>query len=172
MRNDPAGLRAVLTQEAGTRPACALPYEPYCDGGLSGDGRRVAIRLRAGNTRFGARAAGVPFNIYRHGTGAGGGMQAGTYAVAAGDVLDTAFARTHSTSGRYDVDVHAPNGFTGATGDVRRPAVTGGMPLSLRAGAGSGRAGKQPWCQGRWPDLHAGPVGYDTVRAGGAGPCG
>ncbi|QIP35037.1 phosphocholine-specific phospholipase C [Komagataeibacter rhaeticus] len=111
LRNDPAGLRAVLTQEAGTRPACALPYEPYCDGGLSGDGRRVAIRLRAGNTRFGARAAGVPFNIYRHGTGAGGGMQAGTYAVAAGDVLDTAFARTHSASGRYDVDVHAPNGF-------------------------------------------------------------
>ncbi|MBB2155707.1 phospholipase C, phosphocholine-specific [Gluconacetobacter diazotrophicus] len=111
LRADPATLRRVIRQEPGTRPACALPYEPYCDGGMSKDGRLVSLRMRAGTTLHGARSAGLPFNVYRHAAAPDGGMQAGTYAVAAGDTLSTAFGGSAFLDGLYDVSVHAPNGF-------------------------------------------------------------
>ncbi|WP_130731879.1 phosphocholine-specific phospholipase C [Komagataeibacter xylinus] len=127
LRANPARVRESVMQESGTRAASPLPYEPYCDGGVSADGRQVAVHLRAGTTRFGARAAGVPFNIYRHGVTAGSGMQAGTYGVAAGDALDAAFAQSMFRNGLYDVDVHAPNGFyrrySGKKGGLRLQAA-------------------------------------------------
>ena len=136
LRNNPAKIHETIGQEAGTRPACALPYEPYCNGGLSADGGHVAISLHADRARFGTRAAGVPFNIYRHGVAPGGGMQAGTYAVAAGDALDTTFALKHFANGLYDVDVHAPNGFY-----RRYRGARGGQRLQVEARylAGPGR---------------------------------
>ncbi|MBB2205574.1 phosphocholine-specific phospholipase C [Gluconacetobacter takamatsuzukensis] len=116
LRADPATLRATVRQEPGTRPSCALPYEPYCDGGLTPDGEQLALRLRAGRALHGARAAGLPFNIYCHGMVPDPPrrqttMQAGTYAVAAGDTLDTAFDLAHFAGRLYEVTVHAPNGF-------------------------------------------------------------
>ncbi|MBB2159219.1 phosphocholine-specific phospholipase C [Gluconacetobacter sacchari] len=125
LRADPATLRDTVRQEPGTRPACALPYEPYCDGGLSADGSQVALSLRAGTALHGPRAAGLPFNIYCHGIGPDAAMQAGTYAVAAGDTLAESFALP--ADGRYDVTVHAPNGF------YRRFAGRSGGPRLLAA---------------------------------------
>ncbi|MBV1834388.1 phosphocholine-specific phospholipase C [Novacetimonas pomaceti] len=111
LRDDPAKVHETVRQEAGTRPACALPYEPYCNGGISADGRLAVIHLRAGKERFGARSAGVPFNIYRHDVKSDSGMQAGTYAVAAGDMLNVSFPISTFVNDIYDIDVHAPNGF-------------------------------------------------------------
>ncbi|WP_264812039.1 phosphocholine-specific phospholipase C, partial [Gluconacetobacter johannae] len=124
LRDNPGKVRETIGQEAGTRPACALPYEPYCDGGVSADGEQAVIRLSAGKGRFGARAAGLPFNIYRHGVESDGGMQAGTYVVAAGDTLETSFAASGFSNGLYDVAVHAPNGFY-----RRYKGVQGGLRL-------------------------------------------
>ncbi|GAA4478535.1 phosphocholine-specific phospholipase C [Gluconacetobacter asukensis] len=141
LRTDPASLRTMVRQEPGTRPSCALPYEPYCDGGLTPDGEQLALRLHAGQKLHGARAAGLPFNIYRHGvaldgTRKKGAMQAGTYAVAAGDTLDVAFDLTSFAGRQYDVSVHAPNGFY-----RRFKGRQGGLCLQAECGYlhGSGR---------------------------------
>ncbi len=126
LRDNPQKMRETVKQETGTRPACPLPYEPYCNGGISADGKAALIHLRAGKDRFGIHAAGLPFNIYRHGVKTETGMQAGTYAVAAGDTLDSAFALSEFRNGLYDVAVHAPNGFyrlfRGAQGGLRLQA--------------------------------------------------
>ncbi|WP_454690049.1 phosphocholine-specific phospholipase C [Achromobacter aloeverae] len=111
LRAQPGRLRETVRQEPGTRPSCALPYELYADGGLAPDGRQVRLRFKAGRAIFGERSAGAPFNVHRHGLSREGGMQAGTYAVAAGDALDVAFDAAEFAAGRYDVIVHAPNGF-------------------------------------------------------------
>lgn len=111
LRDHPDRLRQALWQEPGHRPACALPYEPYCDGGVSPDGRHIMLRLKAGADLYGQRAAGLPFNIYCHTSPEMSAMQAGTYALAAGDALGASFEMASFAQGRYDVDVHAPNGF-------------------------------------------------------------
>ncbi|GBR06406.1 phosphocholine-specific phospholipase C [Acetobacter oeni] len=111
LRADPTKMRETVRQEPGSRPACALPCEPCCDGGLAADGQRVALHLEAGTTLYGARAAGLPFNIYCHNASVNGAMQAGTYAVAAGDRLDVSFEMSGFPDNIYDVSVHAPNGF-------------------------------------------------------------
>lgn len=100
-----------MRQEPGHRTACALPYEPYCDGGVSADGKRITLRLKAGTALYGRRASGLPFNIYRYTNPADEQMQAGTYAVAAGDTLDIPFEMASFANGQYNVAVHAPNGF-------------------------------------------------------------
>lgn len=104
-------VRKAVQQEPGTRSASALPYEPYCDGGFDKNGSLFALRLHAGNNIHGSRAAGMPFNVYCYDVKAGSGMQAATYAVAAGDTLRTAFDLSQFKNGLYDIAVHAPNGF-------------------------------------------------------------
>src|SRR6202012_5235991 len=44
----------VPHQEEGIRPACALPYELYADGGPGANGEYFEIRLSAGNQVHGA----------------------------------------------------------------------------------------------------------------------
>jgi phospholipase C len=100
-------------QEPGTRPACALPYELYVEGGLSPDGTQFELQLTAGNTVHGNRAAGAPFNVYlRDLNGASGrGFRAATYAVKAGDTLHPQFPLSFFADSKYSVEVYAPNGF-------------------------------------------------------------
>ncbi|OUI80915.1 phospholipase C [Gluconobacter sp. DsW_056] len=107
LRAQPDLLRETVRQEPGTRPACALPYELYCDGGVQAGERRVHLKLRAGRSVHGERSAGAPFNVYDY-RNDGRDMQAGTYAVAAGDDMDVTLP---VVEGLYDVAVHAPNGF-------------------------------------------------------------
>lgn len=111
LRAVPADVRQTLQQEPGTRPASALPYEPYCDGGIEKKGGVIALRLHAGKDLHGSRSAGLPFNVYYHDVKTASGMQAATYAVAAGDTLITTFDTSSFKNGLYDVSVHAPNGF-------------------------------------------------------------
>ncbi|MFT9067690.1 MAG: phospholipase C, phosphocholine-specific [Acetobacter syzygii] len=108
---NPQQLRQYAKQEPGTRPACALPYELYCNGGLGTDRKTVVIELKAGKALHGSRSAGAPFNIYCHGTQQTDGMQVGTYAVAAGDLLKENFETILFNNNIYDISVHAPNGF-------------------------------------------------------------
>ncbi|MBS1815764.1 MAG: phospholipase C, phosphocholine-specific [Acidobacteria bacterium] len=109
--NRGAGLMAQ--QEKGTKPACALPYELYADGGVSEDGKYFELRLRAGDKMHGARSAGAAFNVYLRGAK----FQAATYAVKAGDTV----VRRYPMSMFDGIEVHAPNGFY--------RSFTGAMPV-------------------------------------------
>jgi len=99
-----------VRQEPGTRPSCALPYEPFADGGIDATGNLI-IHLRAGKELHGEKSAGLPFNVYRYGADTLPGLQVGTYAVTAGDAFDVHMAIDAFKGDKYDIVVHAPNGF-------------------------------------------------------------
>lgn len=108
-------------QEPGTRPANSLPYELYADGALSADGKTFVLTMKAGTAAHGTKSMGAPFNVYLHNNGT---MVAATYAVKAGDTLTQSFA---VSSGRYSIDVHAPNGFFRSFRGIAK------MPVTVRA---------------------------------------
>jgi phospholipase C len=97
-------------QESGIRPACALPYELYAEGGLNTDGTMFELFMTAGNKVHGKKAAGAPFNVYLR-RASRTGMQAATYAVKPGDTLHKQFPLSLFENGKYSIEVHAPNGF-------------------------------------------------------------
>jgi phospholipase C len=130
-KDDPAGFRklsaeeiaevsakpALLNlQEKGTRPACALPYELYCDGGLSADGKSAEIGFAAGNIVFGKQAAGSPFTVYapvRYNDESSKDEICRNWAfgVKAGDRLSYNWPLESFENGKYHLRVHGPNGF-------------------------------------------------------------
>jgi len=105
--------RFTSHQEPGTRPACALPYELYAEGGLTSDGSTFELQLTAGDSAHGRRAAGSPFNVYLRNLhdSSQSGFRAATYAVKAGDTLRPHFPLSLFKDSKYSVEVHAPNGF-------------------------------------------------------------
>lgn len=108
-------------QEPGIRPACALPYELYAEGGVSADGASFELCMTAGNKMHGTTAAGAPFNVYLRNLhpDAGGSLRAATYAVKPGDTLRQQFPLALFVNSEYSIEVHAPNGFYRAfTGDA------------------------------------------------------
>jgi phospholipase C len=124
LRAFPTDIRKTIQQESGTRPSCALPYEPYCDGSIEKNGGVIALRLHAGTNVHKNHAVGLPFNIYYHGVKASSGMQVATYAVAAGDTLNITFDTSSFKKQVYDVSVHAPNGFyRGYKGQLNGPQL-------------------------------------------------
>jgi phospholipase C len=121
-------------QEPGIRPSCAIAYEIYSDGHLNGDRTQFEVKMQAGDEIFGSRALGVPFNVYIYGAtssrplvtdnSSAPKMQAATYVAKVGDVLNCSFALSSFSGGKYDVAVHAPNGFfRGFLGDNSDPAI-------------------------------------------------
>jgi phospholipase C len=110
INHNPQTSQFTSHQEAGIRPACALPYELYAEGGLNADGTMFELFMTAGNQVHGKKAAGAPFNVYLR-KGSGAGMQAATYAVKPGDTLHKQFPLSLFDNARYSIDVHGPNGF-------------------------------------------------------------
>lgn len=119
---DPAGSALMPRQEPGKRPACALPYELYADGGLSEDRKFFTISMQARRDVFGADAAGSPFRVYttepywKEGSEEKEekSYEAGrvwNYAVQAGDALDDRWPLEAFEGGRYHLRLHGPNGF-------------------------------------------------------------
>lgn len=106
-------------QEKGIRPACAIPYELYVDGQLKGDS--FEVKMKVGNKVFGKNAKGSPFKAYstiayqkKDVDGKALGfetMLARDYAVKAGDTITDIWKLTESESGKYAIDIYAPNGF-------------------------------------------------------------
>ncbi|MBN8830520.1 MAG: phospholipase C, phosphocholine-specific [Sphingomonadales bacterium] len=130
----PERLHAVLWQERGVRPACAVPYELYADGGIASDTGQFLLRMKAGNELFGSRSAGAPFNVYLYDAKRGSQaharpvmsaqMMAMTFTVRAGDELEEEIDLATFVSGRYDIAIHGPNGFyRHFTGGPDDPAV-------------------------------------------------
>ena len=107
-------------QEPGIRPSCGIPYELYADGGLSADGSKFALTMKAGNSAHGKRSMGAPFNVYVRN---GRTMRAATYTVRAGDALHEEFPLSVFADGRYQIDVHGPNGFYRSFTGTNTPGV-------------------------------------------------
>ena len=105
----------IAHQEEGIRPACALPYELYADGNLSGDGTHYELRLSAADQVHGAASSGAPFNVYlrnlKEAGRAGGGIQCATYAVRPDDALTRQIPLSLFADSGYLIEVLGPNGF-------------------------------------------------------------
>jgi phospholipase C len=118
---DPAAVPNMARQEPGIRPACALPYELYCEGEFHADKGAFALAMRAGRSVHGERSQGAPFNVYiRNAAKSSGVLERGkkntnmfvaTFAVAAGDTIQEGIPLGLFAGGRYAIDVHGPNGF-------------------------------------------------------------
>jgi phospholipase C len=100
-------------QEKGTRPACALPYVLYAEGGLDDSRKHFVLMLQAADN-FNSRdreAAGAPFNVYTPGKYGNEPGKTWAYAVKAGDRLEDRFPVDQFGEARYDLGIHGPNGF-------------------------------------------------------------
>lgn len=98
-------------QERGTRPSCALPYE--LEASIEAVQGGVRIRLEAGNTRNGQKAAGGAFNAYVYGAE----MICRSYAVTPGDAIEDILPTEQS----YSVRIDGPNGFMRGLSGVATP---------------------------------------------------
>ncbi|MGC4104180.1 phosphocholine-specific phospholipase C [Ferruginibacter sp.] len=105
-------LNALLpVQEKGTRAACALPYELYVNGTLGKDKKHFEISLQAGNTVFGASAAGCPFYVYAVNAKEQWLDVSRDYAVSAGDTLKDEWLVDKFENNIYHLKAYGPNGF-------------------------------------------------------------
>ena len=123
-------------QEAGTRPACALPYDLAVDGCLRADAASFAINFSASTDGFGQRSAGAPFRVYAPGKvrSADSGAtwrqgRAWDYAVTAGSRLADEWPLTLFDQAKYHLCVYGPNGFYR---EFRGSAVDPRIRVSLR----------------------------------------
>lgn len=101
--NNPKDTRHLVTQEAGTRASCALPYQLYVHGNLSNDKKIFRFKFSASNEIFGNNAAGAPFQVYSLGKE----WATRSYAVAPGNEVEDAWP----VGGHYHFRVYGPNGF-------------------------------------------------------------
>jgi phospholipase C len=109
---------ALLIQEKGTKDACALPYELYADGNRDRNANKFLVKMKAGNTVFGANSAGSPFLVYAGrphvslaDPSATDEMRVWNYAVKPGDVLTDVWDVDEFSGQRYHLKLHGPNGF-------------------------------------------------------------
>ena len=118
------GVRPAPRQEAGVRPARALPYAFDVAARAKPDG----LALRIANTG----AAGAAFNLYI------AGQEPRFYTVEAGKALDDA---APTPAGAYAASLHGPNGFlrtfrgaapAGPEADARFDPRSGQLTVSLR----------------------------------------
>ncbi|TDR42603.1 phospholipase C [Tahibacter aquaticus] len=105
-------------QEAGQRPARALPYE------LNVNGRVEASSGRYWLDFYNDGAAGAGFNVYSYNRSDGPWY----YSLEGGTTLSDYWSAQAVSSGIYDLEVHGPNGFLrGFGGDVAL-AIGGANP--------------------------------------------
>ena len=110
INHSPMHSQLIARQEAGIRPACALPYELAADGSLSADGKHFELKLSALNQVHGARSAGAPFNVYLRNL-RGGRMMSSSYAVTAGDTLTRQIPMAQLADADALIEVYGVNGF-------------------------------------------------------------
>lgn len=102
---NPLSSPVIPSQEKGTRPSCALPYQLYADGKLDDNKKSFKVKFEAKKEVFGDDAAGSPFNVYTPSSG----VAPRNYAVTAGDQLIDEWTLTER--GDYHLQVYGPNGF-------------------------------------------------------------
>jgi phospholipase C len=122
---------SLLTQEPGTRPACAIPYELYADGNFNRETMTFSVMMKAGNTVFTTNAAGSPFIVYavtahvaKHDPLQSEQMRAWNYAVSAGESLTDTWQLKNFDEQIYHLRLYGPNGFFREfSGDANDPQL-------------------------------------------------
>jgi phospholipase C len=99
------------SQEKGTRPSSALPYELYVNGQLSADKKTFSIECKVGNDVLGKNAWGSPFNIYAHNLTAPEQVKTQSLAIVPGDSLQRQWKIEDFNNGQYLLRVYGPNGY-------------------------------------------------------------
>lgn len=97
-------------QEAGIRPACAIPYNFEVNGEINEDGT-FQITFENKEEILGRKAVGVPLNVYTVGNYRGAFAAPRNYAISPGDVLKDTWDMDLFDAGEYHLKVHGPNGF-------------------------------------------------------------
>ncbi len=116
------GSLALGLQEDGVKPSRPLPYQLYADGKLDADKKSFVLTMQAGNSVFGADAAGSPFIVYVPGeyvtidsekveTKVFEPVRAWHYAVKTGDMLSDKWPLNNFKDDGYHLRVYGPNGF-------------------------------------------------------------
>jgi phospholipase C len=131
IKKNPLASPYMPQQEKGIKPSCALPYELYADGKLSGDKKSFEIKFKAGDHVFGKQAAGAPFNVYAPGKYAGFNnpqtmedVRTWSYAVKAGDDINDVWPLEEFENSKYHLRTYGPNGFYREfKGDVKDPGL-------------------------------------------------
>jgi phospholipase C len=109
---DRFGVAWMPKQEPGVRPSLALPYELSATGTLSTDRKRFDLVLEAGNSVFGATAAGAPFHVYTPGKFRDQvKLRTRAYAMAAGQRVTDAWDLAGFEGRAYQLRACGPNGF-------------------------------------------------------------
>lgn len=101
----------VGSQEKGTRPSCALPYELYVDGNLTPGTNSFEIKFESSKKLFKNKTAGSPFTVYSQGSYSNDIMKSWSYAVAAGEQVSDEWLLTNFEKDLYHLKVYGPNGF-------------------------------------------------------------
>jgi len=111
VNKNPLGSPILPSQEKGTRPACAIPYELYADGAFNAAKNAFEIKLEARNDIFHDKSAGSPFIIYAPGKYKNEEFKVWNYAVKAGDAIHCAWNPADFEDAKYHLRVYGPNGF-------------------------------------------------------------
>ncbi len=127
---NPQRSELLPTQEPGTKPSNALPYELYVDGAVSSDGENFTITFAASKEIFGEEALGAPFNVYTPGnylnpkTGEYEAVKTWAFAVKSGDSISYQWPIASFENGQYHLRVYGPNGyFREFEGSVQGPRI-------------------------------------------------
>jgi phospholipase C, phosphocholine-specific, Pseudomonas-type len=110
-------------QEVGTKPACAIPYNPAVTAGLEQDRQTLLMEFTVAGGLSKFKEIGVPFRVQslvRYGLEETPG-RTWDFAVRENEALTYSWPLDHFENGAYHLEVHAPNGFfcafAGNTGD-------------------------------------------------------
>lgn len=114
----PPAAAALPPQEAGARPARALPYA------LSVNGRIEAASGRYWLDFFNDGSAGAGLNVYAHNRSDGPWF----YSLASATALSDYWSAQSVSAGIYDLHVHGPNGFLRSFGGDLALALAGANP--------------------------------------------
>jgi phospholipase C len=131
------------SQEPGIRPALAIPYELSANCALNKDKTGVEIEFSAGNQVFGADSVGAPFTVYslqKYQTESGTDEIGKNwfFAVKSGDRFTYAWDIKKFEQHKYDLRLHAPNGF------YRQFIGSDDDPIAVNVGVELNRLTKQP----------------------------
>lgn len=100
-------------QEPGTKPACALPYNPSVTARLDRDRRNLTVRFGAAGGMSKTKSIGVPFRVHAMVPYLTDDQPGRTwnFAVREGEPLSYNWPLTEFGGGVYHLQVHGPNGF-------------------------------------------------------------
>ncbi len=100
-------------QEPGTKPACALPYNPRVTAQLDNGHRHLAMRFDTAGGMSKTKSIGVPFRVHAMTPYAPDTLpgRIWNFAVREGEPLDHRWPLVEFAAGIYHLHVHGPNGF-------------------------------------------------------------